>query len=104
MGNNLNTPKIAFIGAGNMASSIIGGLVESGHPAEKITAADPYPPSLEALRAIAAVGICESNAEAVNGANVVVLAVKPQVMAEASESIARLYKQPARLLSQLQPV
>ena len=88
MGNTVNTPQIAFIGAGNMASSIIGGLVESGHPADHITAADPYPPSLEALSAIAPVGICNSNADAVTGADVVVLAVKPQVMAEAIESIA----------------
>ncbi len=85
----MDKPYIAFIGAGNMASSIIGGLVRSGHPAERITAADPYPPSLEALRAIAAVKICANNAEAVANADVVVLAVKPQVVAEASNSIAQ---------------
>jgi len=84
----LDKPYIAFIGAGNMASSIIGGLVRSGHPAERITAADPYPPSLEALKASTGVKICAHNAEAVTNADVVVLAVKPQVMAEASDSIA----------------
>jgi pyrroline-5-carboxylate reductase len=85
----LDKPHIAFIGAGNMASSIIGGLVRSGHPAARITAADPYPPSLQALSAIAAVKICANNADAVANADVVVLAVKPQVMAEASDSIAQ---------------
>ena len=71
-----------------MAGSIIGGLVKSGHPADFITAADPYPASLEKLAAIAPVRICDSNAEAAAGADIVVLAVKPQVMAEATASIA----------------
>jgi len=84
----LDTPHIAFIGAGNMASSIIGGLIASGHPADRISAADPYPPSLEKLQAIAPVQVCERNADAVRGADVVVLAVKPQTMAEATASIA----------------
>ncbi|GAM67405.1 pyeroline-5-carboxylate reductase [Vibrio sp. JCM 19236] len=35
--------KIAFIGAGNMARSIIAGLVESGYPAQNITATAPSP-------------------------------------------------------------
>lgn len=71
-----------------MASSIIGGLVESGHPASKISASDPYPPSLEKLQAIAPVAVSDSNVEAVKGADVIILAVKPQVMAQACESIA----------------
>lgn len=85
----MDTPHIAFIGAGNMASSIIGGLVESGHPANLISAADPFPPSLERLREIAPVNVCTDNPAAVAKADVVILAVKPQVMAEATNSIAR---------------
>ncbi|MCB1705813.1 MAG: pyrroline-5-carboxylate reductase [Halioglobus sp.] len=81
-------PRIAFVGAGNMASSIIGGLVESGHPAERISAADPYPDSLERLRAIAPVAVFSDNAAAVAGADIIILAVKPQVMADAVASIA----------------
>jgi len=84
----LHKPHIAFIGAGNMASSIIGGLVANGHPADRISVADPHPPSLEKLAAIAQVKLCDSNASAVAQADVVVLAVKPQVMAEAMASIA----------------
>jgi pyrroline-5-carboxylate reductase len=72
-----------------MASSIIGGLIDSGHPAELISAADPFPASLERLRELAPVNVCASNAVAVAGADVVILAVKPQVMAEATNSIAR---------------
>jgi pyrroline-5-carboxylate reductase len=86
--NTLSTPQIAFVGAGNMASSIVGGLIDSGHPAGSIRAADPYPASLENLRAIAPVATFDNNADAVAGADVVILAVKPQVMAEVCESIA----------------
>lgn len=85
-------PRIAFIGAGNMASSIIGGLLESGHAAERISAADPFPPSLQRLRELGPVAVFDDNAAAVEGANIIVLAVKPQVMAEATDSIAPAVK------------
>ena len=85
----MDKPHIAFIGAGNMASSIIGGLIESGHPPELISAADPFAESLERLAATAPVTLCTDNAEAAANADVVILAVKPQVMAEATNSIAR---------------
>ncbi|MCB1855145.1 MAG: pyrroline-5-carboxylate reductase [Halieaceae bacterium] len=85
----MNTPHIAFIGAGNMASSIIGGLLDSGHPADRISAADPFPASLERLRELGPVELCADNAGAAAAADVVILAVKPQVMAEATNSIAR---------------
>lgn len=85
----LDTPKIAFIGAGNMASSIISGLLDSGHPAESISAADPFPASLERLRKLGPVAVYNDNAEAVATADVIVLAVKPQIIAEAASSIAK---------------
>lgn len=84
----MEAPRIAFVGAGNMASSIIGGLVESGHPAELISAADPFPDTLRRLGEMAPVATFSDNAEAVAGADVIMLAVKPQVMADACESIA----------------
>ena len=84
----MDSPNIAFIGAGNMARSIIGGLLDSGHPAASISAADPVPESLEKRSKMAPIRVTADNAEAVAGADVVILAVKPQVMAEASDSIA----------------
>lgn len=81
-------PHIAFVGGGNMAASMLGGLIESGHPAERISAADPFPDSLQRLRAIAPIAMFHDNAAAVSGADIIILAVKPQVMAEAANSIA----------------
>ena len=72
-----------------MACSIVGGLIESGHPASLISAADPYPASLERLRGMAPVNVCADNAAAAANADVVIMAVKPQVMADATNSIAR---------------
>jgi pyrroline-5-carboxylate reductase len=84
----LQAPHIAFVGGGNMSASLLGGLVDSGHPAERISAADPFPESLERLRAIAPVAVFRDNNAAANGADIIILAVKPQVMAEAADSIA----------------
>ena len=72
--------QIAFIGGGNMASSIIGGLIEQGLPAANIRASDPSQESLQRLRRLAPVTTTLSNPEAVAGADIVILAVKPQVM------------------------
>lgn len=86
--NKTSTPKIAFIGAGNMASSIIGGLIAKGFASEQISASDPYQPSLENLQKNYPVHTTQDNAEAILGADLVVLAVKPQVMKQVAESIA----------------
>ncbi len=79
--------KVGFIGAGNMATSIIGGLLEQGMPAENIRASDPTREALERLRELAPVQTSQANDDAVEDADVVVLSVKPQVMADAAASI-----------------
>src|SRR6056297_2322709 len=71
-----------------MASSIIGGLTASGHPAQSIRAADVSTESLERLAAVAPVSTGTDNAAAAAGADVIILAVKPQVMADVCASIA----------------
>lgn len=83
----MTTPVIAFIGAGNMATSIAGGLIAAGHPAPDIRAADPFPQSLDRFGAIGDVITCTDNATAIAGADVVILAVKPQVMAAVCEDV-----------------
>ena len=84
----MSSPVIAFIGAGNMATSIIGGLVNKGFPAESIIASDPFPASRANLRSIAAVNVTEDNHVAIAEADVLVLAVKPQVMKPILQDLA----------------
>lgn len=71
--------KIGFVGAGNMARSLIGGLCARGVDPGSIAASDPSAQCLEAARQLG-VATLTSNSELVNRSNVVVLAVKPQVM------------------------
>jgi pyrroline-5-carboxylate reductase len=72
---------IAFIGGGNMAGSLIGGLVASGRIPDGIHAADPDAGRLDELHARFGVRVSRVNDEAIAGAETVVYAVKPQVMA-----------------------
>ena len=78
---------LAFIGAGNMSRSIIAGLIQAGYPAERITAANPSRPKLDELADQFGIRITQNNAEAAREADVIVLAVKPQLMAAMLEAL-----------------
>lgn len=79
---------ICFIGAGNMAQAIIAGLVDSGYPADAITATATRMSSLEPLSSQYGINITTDNNAAVRAAKVVVLAVKPQIMKGVCADIA----------------
>ncbi len=81
--------RIAFIGAGNMARSIISGLVGNGYPAEKILAANPSQPKLDSLAEAFSIRTGNDNLAACDWADVIVLGVKPQLMAEVCAPIAQ---------------
>ena len=80
-------PTISFIGGGNMARALIGGLVEAGTPADDITVADPSAAQRNAAESDFGIRSSHDNAEAVAGRDVIVLAVKPQIMDEVLASI-----------------
>ncbi|TAM23272.1 MAG: pyrroline-5-carboxylate reductase [Rhodanobacter sp.] len=72
--------RIAFIGGGNMARSLIGGLLKTGVAAADIRIAEPQAEAREALARDFGVTTFADNALAIHDADVVLLAVKPQVM------------------------
>lgn len=86
----MSNPNIAFIGGGNMAKSIIGGLLKNGHPPECITVSDPNQTQLQALEDEYGIHICQDNAQACQDADAILLAVKPQIMQVVLEPLANL--------------
>jgi len=79
--------KISFIGAGNMASSLIGGLLADGKTPANIHIADTNSEQLRALQQRFAVTVCQSNNAATEAADILVLAVKPQGLKQVAEEI-----------------
>ena len=75
---------IAFIGGGNMATALIGGLVASGTDPRSIQVVEPFAPQRERLWADHGVFATPVADSAVARASLVVWAVKPQVFAEAA--------------------
>ena len=71
---------IAFIGAGNMASAIFGGMLGSGYPAEAIVATSRSQEKRDAISQRYGIRTMQDNLAAIEEADVVVLAVKPQMM------------------------
>ncbi len=84
----MKTNKIGFIGGGNMASSLISGLCASGHAPEQIWVSDINPDALAVLAENLNVNTTHDNNQIVNAVDVVVLAVKPQVLKEVVKGIA----------------
>ncbi|MFT4047079.1 MAG: pyrroline-5-carboxylate reductase [Solimonas sp.] len=79
---------IVFVGGGNMAASLIGGLLKAGHPAAAISVAEPFAERAAWLRQTFAVRTAPAAGKLVADADVLVLAVKPQQMREALDSLA----------------
>lgn len=79
--------KIAFIGAGNMARAIIAGLVAGGYPATSISVCAPSSKNRDALAAEYGVISRADNIACAQAADVIVLAVKPQLMAQVCQPL-----------------
>ncbi|MGN1378353.1 MAG: pyrroline-5-carboxylate reductase [Dorea sp.] len=74
--------KLGFIGTGNMASAIMGGIIKNQVvPAEEIIGADLFAPGRERVKEQFGIHVTDSNKEVVEKAEVIVLSVKPQFYA-----------------------
>ncbi|KGM51431.1 pyrroline-5-carboxylate reductase [Lysobacter concretionis Ko07 = DSM 16239] len=82
------SPIVAFIGGGNMARSLIGGMIARGADPARVRVAEPVQALRESLQADFGVRGFATAAEAVAGATVWLLAVKPQVMRAVCGEIA----------------
>ena len=79
---------IGFIGAGNMARSMAGGLIANDWPKNKILLSDPDEVQRQGAQQALGVEIVVKNAAVVDRADILVLAVKPQSLAEVVAEIA----------------
>lgn len=80
----VSLPPIAFVGGGNMASAILGGLRRAGLPATQFEVVEPFAATRDQLLASQGVQATASAGSALGRCGLVVWAVKPQVFAEAA--------------------
>ena len=83
--------NICFIGGGNMAQALIGGLISRGLPPTRITVSDP----VEKVRLLLAekdVCVTDDNIAAIHDADIVLFAVKPQVLASVLKPLKGLFE------------
>jgi pyrroline-5-carboxylate reductase len=83
---------ICFIGAGNMSLSLMGGLLASGYPKDKILATDPSADRRQEVTQSLGISCLESNTEAAAQADIILLAVKPQQLEPVCKELANTVK------------
>ena len=89
----MNNPSFAFIGAGNMATSLIGGLIANGCKPDRIRVSDPESGQLDRLHRSFPVQTLQNNSDVVANSDAVVIAVKPHDLKQVAEEIAGAVRQ-----------
>lgn len=91
--------KIAFLGGGNMALSLIGGLIADGFDPANIHVADPQPQRLAAINQSYSVQTFHDNLDAIQHCHVVIAAVKPEQLQSLIKQLSTHWKMGTLLLS-----
>jgi pyrroline-5-carboxylate reductase len=84
----MKTTKIGFIGGGNMATSLLNGLVASGHEPNRLWVSDINPDTLANLSSSINVNTTSINQDVIAAVDIIVLAVKPQILAQVAKDMA----------------
>lgn len=85
--------KIGFIGSGNIAYSLVGGLTTTGVQGKNIWVSDPNTEKMTQMASHFSVNLTSSNTELVQSVDIVILAVKPQQLAQVCSDIATAVSQ-----------
>lgn len=78
---------LCFVGAGNMAKSLIGGLIASGYPKDNIIATDPTEAQRNQVTETFGIACFADNDAAIERSDIVILSVKPQILQVVCKSI-----------------
>jgi pyrroline-5-carboxylate reductase len=96
----MESKRIGLLGAGNMAGALIRGLIASKTVgADQIRASDVRRDRLDELAKTHGIAICTDNRELVDWANLVVLAVKPQVVDRVLDDVGNAFRQDTLVVS-----
>jgi len=87
MAKGSTQPLVGFIGAGNMARALAGGLIQNGWEKSRLVMADPDPGQRQGAQQALGIATHGDNTIVAAKADILVLAVKPQVLAEVSRNI-----------------
>jgi pyrroline-5-carboxylate reductase len=83
-------PLVGFIGAGNMARALAGGLLASGYARQRLILSDPLPEQREGAARALGLEVYADNKAVAERAEVLVFAVKPQTLAAAAREVAEI--------------
>jgi pyrroline-5-carboxylate reductase len=87
------SPTIAIIGSGNMGASLLGGLIAQGYAANQLWITDASTEKLQLLQHQFGVCSTSDNIEAVKAAEIVIFAVKPNVLPEVAQELSVIIQQ-----------